>query len=442
MRLNIQVQHLLAALASVAGAVQPKSTNPILQNVLLKSGYSILTITATDLDRTVVRRVACHGFVNGSITVPHDLLTKLLKKFDPEDTVTIAHSEEDVHHVEVTCSGAKISLPTIAASEFPPVPEPSLLSSLSLPGEIVRQAIEQSAFCMSTDESRYVLNGLCLQIKKNQVRFIATDGRRLSMTTHHRWTSWVAREDSDAEGAVKRVDLILPAPTIHILKALLPEPKKDQPELPDVVVEIPEVTLTNPPAFAKLSVGDDLDVYTKLIEGNYPNVDQVVPQGYRKAIHLPVAELLPALQRARIIGETVSLKVDTSIGVAIEAKNNQGSTLIDRVGLADYEGPVDGATIAFDSDYIVEVASAVHTENVRLALEGDSQCGLFQGTDTREWLHVLMPKYVMGAGADAKEEPDEATTETSEAAETPAAESSAEATESQPEPSVTTATTA
>jgi len=391
MRTTIQAQLLIQALTSVAGAVCANATLPILGHVKLKADWDTLTITGTDLDTTIQRRVAANGYRNGEITLPFELLVKLLKKFDAESDITLAIDDECPNYVALTSGATSIKIPAVPASDFPPTPDLGIVSTADFTGDVIRDALEHTAFCMSTDDSRYVLNGICIQLQRHTTTITATDGRRLSRNTLDKPTAWLSELTDDREGVLKTVSLIIPSGAVHTLRSLLPAPKKDE-TMPPVYIHMPAITPGTPPSSIRIDIGQDLQLYTKLIQGEYPNCEAVIPKDYQhqRRAHIPVALLLPALERSALIGEHVNLTFDGP-RLTLEAKNNESIKLVDILDLSDYRRMHD-FSIGFNADYLLEACKAIDTEDISLRFGEDNLSpALIEQPDNKPWLHVLMP---------------------------------------------------
>src|SRR5437667_7008780 len=253
MNLTITKEQIINGLQAVQNVVSTRTTLPILSNVLMRADSGRLEFTATDLDVTIACAVEAKVKKAGASTVPVKRLFGIVRELNSAD-IDLSVDEKNVCSIQYGPSFYKIN--GLSADEFPPLPGFKEEKRVVLPQATVRMMMKKTSFAMSTDESRYVLNGIFLSLKDHKLTMVATDGRRLALVEEEVDVS----EKSQGE-------FIIPAKTVNELNRLLQETG-------DVEITFSE----NHAAFAlKGEKAPSILIITKLIEGNYPNYRQVIP---------------------------------------------------------------------------------------------------------------------------------------------------------------------
>src|SRR5206468_1887475 len=290
MNLTISKEQIINGLQAVQNVVSTRTTLPILSNVLLRGEGERLELTATDLDVTVSCGVEAKVKKPGASTVPVKKLFGIVRELTNLD-IDLQVDEKNVCQIQSGPSFYKIN--GLSADEFPPLPKFKEDKKVVLPQETVRGMMKKTSFAISTDESRYVLNGIFISLKDHKMTMVATDGRRLALVD----------EEVDVSEA-SQGEFIVPAKAVNELNRLL----ADKGELEIRYAE-------NQAAFTlKDEKGSSILIISKLIEGNYPNYRQVIPSETKERITLVREELLHALRRAEIMTSEKSNSVKLSFG--------------------------------------------------------------------------------------------------------------------------------
>ena len=274
MNLTITKEQIISGLQAVQNVVSSRTTLPILSNVLLRAEGDRLEFTATDLDVTVASSVEAMVKKPGAATVPVKKLFGIVRELASGE-IDLEVDDKNVCSVRAGASFYKIN--GLAADEFPPMPKFKDDKKVSLPQEKVKGMMKKTSFAISTDESRYVLNGIFISFKDHKMTMVATDGRRLAL---------VDEEVDVAE--TSHGEFIVPAKAVNELNRLL----QDQGEV--------EIRYTDNQASFTLKdeKGSSVLIVNKLIEGNYPNYRQVIPNEVKERVSLIREEFLHALRRA------------------------------------------------------------------------------------------------------------------------------------------------
>jgi DNA polymerase-3 subunit beta len=365
MNLTIAKEQLLAGLQSVQNVVSMRTTLPILSNVLLGAEENRLELTATDLDVTITSSVEASVKKAAATTLPVKKLFGIARELGGQE-IEIETDEKNV--TSVRCGPSFFKIRGLAAEEFPPLPKFKDDKKVVLPQEKIRGMLKKTAFAISNDESRYVLNGIFMSLKEHKLTMVATDGRRLALVD----------EELDVPGSSEG-EFIVPAKTVNELNRLI----QDKGEI--------EIRFTeNQAAFTlKDDKGGCVLVVTKLIEGNYPNYRQVIPSETKERVTLPREEFLHALRRAEIM----TSDKQNSVKLAFTKNNLAITSNSPEVGEAresmavNYKGK--DIAIAFNPAYVIEPLNALGTDEVYLELIDELSPGVLKINGP--FLYVVMP---------------------------------------------------
>src|SRR5437667_3642096 len=297
MNLTIAKEQILTGLQSVQNIVSTRTTLPILSNVLLRAEGNRLELTATDLDVTITCSVEASVKTAGATTVPVKKLFGIVRELgNPEIDMEV----DDKNVCSLRSGPSFFKIRGLGAEEFPPLPKFNVDKQVVLPQEKIRSMLRKTSFAISTDESRYVLNGIFFSLKEHKLTMVATDGRRLALV------------DEEVDVSDKsQGEFIVPAKAVNELNRLLQEKGEVEVRYNDNQAAI---TLKDEKGFSIL-------IITKMIEGNYPNYRQVIPAETKERIALAREEFLHALRRAEIMTSEKQYSVKLSF-----AKNSLSIT--------------------------------------------------------------------------------------------------------------------
>ena len=365
MNLTISKEEIINGLQAVQNVVSTRTTLPILSNVLLRAEGERLEFTATDLDVTVACAVEAKISKPGASTVPVKKLFGIVRELSSLE-IELEVDEKNICSVRAGASFYKIN--GLSADEFPPLPKFKEDKKVVLPQETLKSMLKKTSFAISTDESRYVLNGIFLSLKDHKLTMVATDGRRLALV------------DEELDIAEKsQGEFIVPAKTVNELNRLL----QDKGEV--------EIRYTeNQASFAlKDEKGSSVLIVTKLIEGNYPNYRQVIPAETKERVALVREEFLHALRRAEIMTSEKSNSVKLSFSKnKLEITANSPEVGEAKESLAiNYKGP--DMAIAFNPKYVIDPLNALTNDEVFLELIDELSPGVLKINGP--FLYVVMP---------------------------------------------------
>jgi DNA polymerase-3 subunit beta len=365
MNLTISKEQIINGLQAVQNVVSTRTTLPILSNVLLRAEGDKLELTATDLDVTISCSVEAKVKKPGASTVPVKRLFGIVRELSNSE---IDLEVDDKNSCSVRSGPSFYKINGLSAEEFPPLPKFKEDKKVTLSQETVKGMLKKTSFAVSTDESRYVLNGIYISLKDHKMTMVATDGRRLALV------------DEEVDVSEKsQGEFIIPAKTVNELNRLL----VDKGELEVRYAE-------NQAAFTlKDEKGSGILVITKLIEGNYPNYRQVIPSETKERVTLVREEFMHALRRAEIMTSEKSNSVKLSFGKnKLEITANSPEVGEAKESLAiNYKGPE--MAIAFNPKYMIDPLSALANDEVFLELIDELSPGVLKINGP--FLYVVMP---------------------------------------------------
>jgi DNA polymerase-3 subunit beta len=365
MNLTIAKEQILNGLQSVQNVVSTRTTLPILSNVLMRASEGRVEFTATDLDVTISCSVEASVKKAGATTIPVKKFFGIIRELNSPE-IEIETDDKNVTSIRAGSSFFKIR--GLAAEEFPPLPKFKEDKRVTIPQEKFRSMLKKTAFAISTDESRYVLNGIFLSLKDHKITMVATDGRRLALV------------DEEADVAEKsQGEFIIPAKAVNELSRLLTDKG-------DVDVNFSD----NQASFMlKNEKAPGALIITKLIEGNYPNYRQVIPAETKERIALPREEFLHALRRAEIMTSDKQNSVKLAFvknQLAITANSPDVGEARETMAV-NYKGK--DLNIAFNPAYVIDPLNALSEDEVFLELIDELSPGVLKINGP--FLYVVMP---------------------------------------------------
>jgi len=365
MNLSISKEKLIHGLQSVQNVVSTRTTLPILSNVLMKAEDGKLEFIATDLDVTISCTVEANVKKKGATTVPVKRFFGVVRELtSPEIELEV----DDKFACSVRAGASFYKIHGLSADEFPPVQKFKEDKKIILPQEKIKSMLRKTSFAISSDESRYVLNGIFLILKEHKMTMVATDGRRLAL---------VDEEVDIPENS--QGEFILPTKAVNEMTRLLGDKGDVQMKFSDNLVSL---SLTD-------DKGNSAVVISKLVEGNYPNYKQVIPSECKERVALPREELLAALRRAQIMTSDKA----NSVKLAISRNNLAITANSPDVGEARETLAINfnskDLQIAFNPAYLIDPLSVLTEDEVFLELIDELSPGVLKINGP--FLYVVMP---------------------------------------------------
>ena len=360
-------ENLARGLSVVSRAVSSRSTLPVLANVLLKTEDAGLKLTATNLEIGITYWVPGKIDEDGATTVPAKLLTDLVNSLPAGDRVDLEVTAGDTLHVKA--GRFQTHIKGIDAEEFPAIQTAGDRPTTRIAQNVLRRALSEVAFAAASDEARPILTGVLAKFEGDQLTLAAADNYRIAVKT-------VPILD-----AVPETSVVIPARALNELARVLAD--VDDP------VEVVLAAARNQVLFHL----DGVDLVSRLIDGQFPNYQQVMPQTHATRAVLDREELLRAVRPAALIAHEsaniVKLQVssDGEAGITVSANAEVG----DHVGQVEAAVEGDGTTIAFNARYLNDVLSNVTAEQFAIELNGPLSPGVFRPIGDEQYVHVVMP---------------------------------------------------
>ena len=365
MELKAKREDFLAALYWAQTIVERRNTMPILANVLIEASKDDVRVTATDLEVGVRGRLEGEVLEEGAVTVNAKKLYEIVREA-PEATIQLKRLEND--WVEVKSGKSLFKIVGMDAREYPQFPKFEKAKLSTIPGNVLKEMIEKTLFSVSTDETRHNLNGALVEEEsKEKVRMVATDGHRLALI----------EKDVGSLGLEKGI--ILPRKGLTELKKVLEDSEEE-------VISI---------GFMEnlaLVVKDNVELFMRLIDGDFPEYSKVIPPDNPQVVKVHQGKLLQALRRVSILsserykGVQIELKEGT---MAISAKNPDLGEAVEEIEV-DYEGKA--LTVGFNARYLLDVLGVLGAGvEIDLELRDELSPGLIRKAGDKEYLYVIMP---------------------------------------------------
>lgn len=363
MKFTVKKSSFLKILQRLQGIVEKRSSMPILSNVLLDVKADKINATATDLEIFIKDSTEADITKEGSITINSRKFFEIIKEL-PEESISIEKEDE---LLKVKSGRAKFEIPGISASEYPAFPRTAEENLTELDGKNLKRMIDHTLFATSTDETRYNINGIYIEKEADNIKMVATDGHRLAL---------MQSEGINIEGLEKGV--ILPRKGVIEIKKLLEDGDET------VSVGFGETSVT-------VKKGETL-MNVRLIEGEFPDYNQVIPENTDKILKVDKNSFLSALKRVSILsadkikGVKFSLRSGTLVLSSSTPENGEAVEEID----VDYDG-LD-IEIAFNARYFIEVLEALSgIDKVKVELKEQLNPGVLKSAEEDDFLYVIMP---------------------------------------------------
>ncbi len=367
MKISILQENLKKALSLTERFVSTKSQLPVLSNILLKADDNGFYLIATNLETGVKFRIGAKIEKKGAITVPVKVFSEFINTL-PSGTVMLENVEEVL---KVSLGSFKASFQTINASEYPEFPKSEEGKEKKISLKDLKTIAEKVGFAASSDDSRPVLTGILWDMGKSKSKLIATDGYRLSL-------------------------LSLPLKSVKGEENKLLIPSFVSNEVVRVFGEIAEENVSMLWSKEQKQVffaSEDLEVVTRVLEGEFPNYQAVIPSDELIRINIRTDQLIQATKMAAIFARESANIIKWKVGkknLEISANSPQ---LGENISIVEYEGEIDEEKeIAFNSRYLLDLFSHIDTEEVVFSMTEPLRPGVFyEKGKEKEFLHVVMP---------------------------------------------------
>ena len=372
MKITVERAELLKSLGHVHRVVERRNTIPILANVLIKSEDGKLSLKATDLDLEVTDTIAAEVAPGGATTVPAHMFYDIVRKL-PEGTQIVIEGSGDRAVLSIRAGRSRFTLQTLPESDFPDLAAGEMSHSFKLAAADLKRLIDKTQFAISTEETRYYLNGIYLHAagdaKAPTLRAVATDGHRLAQC-----------ELPLPEGAAGMPGVIVPRKTVNEVQRLIENGEGE------VAIELSGSKI-------RFTIGDVV-LTSKLIDGTFPDYARVIPLNNDKMLTVDKKDFEAAVDRVSTVASERGRAVKLSISggkLVLSVTNPDSGSATEEIEV-DYES--DPLDIGFNSRYLLDIAAQIEGEVAVLKLADPGSPTLIQDKDSKGALYVLMPMRV------------------------------------------------
>jgi len=372
MKVTVERAELLKSLGHVHRVVERRNTIPILANVLIKADKGKLSLKATDLDLEVTDSIAAEVSPAGATTVPAHMFYEIVRKL-PEGAQIVIEGSGDRAVLSIRAGRSRFTLQTLPESDFPDLAAGEMSHSFTLPAADLKRLIDKTQFAISTEETRYYLNGIYLHAagsaKSATLRAVATDGHRLAQC-----------ELPLPDGAASMPGIIVPRKTVGEVQRLIETGEG-------------EVSIELSAGKIRFTIGNVV-LTSKLIDGTFPDYARVIPANNDKLLTVDKKDFEAAVDRVSTVsserGRAVKLSI-TGGRLVLSVTNPDSGSATEELEV-DYDA--DPLDIGFNSRYLLDIAAQIEGEVAQLRLADPGSPTLIQDKDSKGALYVLMPMRV------------------------------------------------
>ena len=372
MKFSIERSALLKAVAQAQSVVERRNTIPILANVLIEAEGDNVQFRATDLDIEVVDRAPAKVERAGATTVSAVTLNEIVRKLPDGALVTLTDNSQ-AGRMTIEAGRSNFSLATLPREDFPVMATSEYAANFAAPAAVLRRLFDKSKFAISTEETRYYLNGVYMHVADGDggkvLRCVATDGHRL------------ARIDAPLpEGADGMAGVIVPRKTVGEMRKLL-----DDDEM-QIAVSVSETKIR----FAT----PDITLTSKVIDGTFPDYTRVIPQGNTRRLEVDASEFARAVDRVATVSSERSRAVKLSLDedrLVLSVNAPDSGAAEEELAVAYSDEHLD---IGFNAKYLLEIASQVDRENAVFLFNSSGDPTLMREGDDMSAVYVVMPMRV------------------------------------------------
>jgi DNA polymerase-3 subunit beta len=373
MKVVLERNALLKTLGHVQSVVEKRNTIPILANVLIRAEKNGVSFTATDMDLEMNEKVAGDVAKTGARTAPAHTLYDIVRKLPDGAQVEISAGDAG-NQLTLSSGRSNFKLGCLPVDDFPQMAEGDLQHRFTLSSGDLKTIIDRTRFAMSTEETRYYLNGIFLHTTKTKgdvgvLRAVATDGHRLA-----RLEMPAPREASAISG------VILPRKTVNEVRKLLDEVSGD-------------ITVALSASKARFAF-ENVVVTSKLIDGTFPDYERVIPTGNDKSLEINAKDFAMAVDRVATISSEKSRAIKLSLGkniLTLSANSPEAGSAVEEIEVAYKGEPIE---IGFNARYLLDILAQIEGSGAKFSMADAASPTIVQDSSDASALYVLMPMRV------------------------------------------------
>lgn len=364
MRFSVDQKLLTRKIQGISAVVPTKTSLPILSTFLMEAKKGKVHLTANDLDVSLTTIIDCEVSEEGKIAVPGRKFFEIVRSL-PEDTVEV---DVEGEKIAVKCRKSRFRMVGKGADEFPKLPEQKAVATVGIDTKTIDDMIAKTIYAVSTDLTRPALCGVLWEIRKDSFTMVATDGHRLSRVVR-----------AGSFGDVERKDVIVAPKALNILRSLLEEKAELQ-------ITIAENHVT-------FNLGENV-VYTRLLEGPFPDYTQVIPKNNKKELTVSREEFTDGCRRVSILASVITHQVRLSVGkssLTISVNTPDVGEAAEEVHCTFTADPMD---IGYNARYLLDILKTMDTEEVQFLLDRSDNAGMLVpvgGSKDLQYHCLLMP---------------------------------------------------
>jgi DNA polymerase-3 subunit beta len=363
-KVAIDQKVLTKKIQGISSVVPTKTSLPILSMFLMEAKKGKVYLTANDLDVSLTTTIDCEVTEEGQVAVPGKKFFEIVRSL-PEDTVKIDTSGEKI---TIKCRKSRFKMTGKGADEFPKLPEQKALGHIDVKPDVINDMVSKTVYAVSNDLTRPALCGVLWDVKKDAFTMVATDGHRLSKV--------VLKGDFKA---VEGQDFIVSPKALNLLRSLIEGAE-------DVKIDLAENHVT-------FNLGDSL-VYSRLLEGPFPDYRQVIPKDNKKELVVNREEFTDACRRVAILSSVITHQVRLAVGsdsLTISVNTPDVGEAVEEVHCHFKHEPMD---IGYNARYLLDILKTMNTEDVTFLLDRSDNAGMLvpvDGDENLDYQCLLMP---------------------------------------------------